>query len=100
METLGLPLVLDKVTAKAMWHEANISKTQQRVPKRYFHAHFSKKVIIPKALLGLLIQLGVPTQYGEYKCDQQLESGPQDPDQCQFWYQDISIVVTKDIERC
>jgi len=61
-ETLELPLVMqmDEVTATAMWHDANINNTQQRVIKRHLNAPFGKRVIILEAMKVPLGQCGIP----------------------------------------
>jgi hypothetical protein len=67
---LGIPLVerMDETSAEAMWCEANINVTQQRILKRHFRHHFGKRVFIPEnKILGDSKYYQVPMYFGEYK---------------------------------
>ncbi len=69
-EALGLPLVerLDDASAQAMWSDANINVTQQRIIKKHLRFHFGKRLFIPKQQIGIdCDNYYVPTSYGEYK---------------------------------
>jgi hypothetical protein len=49
-EALGLPLIerLDYASAQAMWSDANINVTQQRIIKKHLRFHFGKRVFVPE----------------------------------------------------
>ncbi len=70
-ESLGILLVqqMDATNATtAMWCDANVNVTQQRIIKRHLRLHFGKWLFIPEKILANdLEQYHIPTFYGEYK---------------------------------
>jgi len=101
LEALGLPVVqrMDEQSTAAMWTDANINYTQQRIIKKHLRLHFGKRVFIPDNMLSHdHEQYYVPTYYNEYKYYKNGDK-TQKPERCQYWCRDPSIVVTNEISR-
>jgi hypothetical protein len=100
-ETLGLLLVnrLDEASAQAMWSDANINVTQQRIIKKHLRHHFGKRVFIPdKSITNDGESYYIPTHYGEYHYYKRNDAS-QKPEKCSYWCRDASVIVTKELER-
>jgi len=90
---------MDEKSTAAMWTDANVNYTQQRIIKKHLRLHFGKRVFIPDSTLSSdHEQYYVPTYYNEYKYYKNGDK-TQKPEQCQYWCQDPSLVVTKEIIR-
>jgi hypothetical protein len=101
LEALGLPVVqhMDEQTTAAMWSDANINYTQQRIIKKHLRLHFGKRVFIPDNTLHRdHEQYYVPTYYNKYKYYKNGDK-TQKPERCQYWCRDPSIVLTNEISR-
>jgi hypothetical protein len=101
LEALGIPVVqrLDEQSTAAMWADANVNSTQQRIIKKHLRLHFGKRLFIPESTFIVDHQhYYVPTYYNEYKhyknCDKL-----QKPERCQYWVRDPSLVVAKELSR-
>jgi hypothetical protein len=100
-DALGIPLVeqMDDAGAEAMWAQANINVTQQRIIKRHLRHHFGRRVFIPeKNLSGDSEYYHVPISYGEYKYYKD-DDMSQKPEKCNYWCRDSALVVSKELER-
>ena len=100
-EALGLPLVqrLDSASTLAMWSDANINYTQQRIIKKHLRLHFGKRLFIPETKFEEdNDHYAVQTCYGEYKY---YKNGvkEQKPERCSYWYRDPSLVVANELSR-
>jgi hypothetical protein len=97
LKALGLPLVerLGDVSALAMWSDANINVTQQRIIKKHLRFHFGKRLFIPEECISKDGEHhSVPTTYGEYKYYKKADRS-QKPERCSYWCRDASIVISK-----
>jgi len=100
-ESLGNPLVqqMSETKAEAMWADANVNVTQQRIIKRHLRHQFGKRLFIADRKLSYDCNYySVPTRYGEYKYVKDGDTS-QKPDKCSFWSRDASLVVQKELER-
>jgi len=100
-EALGLPLVqrLDSTSALAMWSDANINYTQQRIIKKHLRLHFGRRLFISETTFSNDSEhYYVPTYYGEYKHYKQGDK-TQKPERCSYWCRDPSLVVSKELSR-
>jgi hypothetical protein len=101
LEALGLPVVqrLDEKSTLAMWADANINYTQQRIIKKHLRLHFGKRLFIPDTTFNADHEhYYIPTHYNEYK---HYKNGDrmQKPERCQYWCRDPSLVVTTELSR-
>ncbi len=99
-ESLGNPLVqqMSETKAEAMWADANVNVTQQRIIKRHLRHQFGKRLFIADRKLSYDCNYySVPTRYGEYKYVKDGDTS-QKPDKCSFWSRDASLVVQKELE--
>ena len=88
-----------EASAEAMWCEANINVTQQRILKRHFRHHFGKRVFIPEnKILGDSKYYQVLMYFGEYKYYKDGDK-TQKPEKCNYWSRDAALVVSKELER-
>ena len=100
-EALGLPLVqrMDATNAAAMWSDANVNITQQRILKKHLKVHFGKRLFIPEKVFSSdLERFNVPTAYGEYKFYKDGDH-TQKPERCPYWTRDASLVVLNELTR-
>lgn len=101
-EALGIPLVqrMDATNAAAMWSDANVNITQQRILKKHLKVHFGKRLFIPenKIFNSDLERYSAPTSYGEYKFYKDGDR-TQKPEKCPFWTRDASLVVLNELTR-
>jgi hypothetical protein len=100
-EALGLPLVqkMDATNAAAMWSDANVNITQQRIIKRHLRVHFGKRLFIPEKIFSADLQrYYVPTAYGDYKFYKDGDH-TQKPEKCPYWTRDASLVVLNELTR-
>jgi hypothetical protein len=100
-EALGLPLVgrLDDTSAQAMWSDANVNVTMQRIIKKHLHFHFGRCLFTPEEHISKDGErYNVPTSYVEYKYYKKGDRS-QKPERCSYWCRDASIVVSKELER-
>ena len=54
-EELGYPVLTHKMpaaTAAAMWQDANISLTAQRIILRYLHNEFGRRLVVPESMIS------------------------------------------------
>ncbi len=59
---------LDEQSTAAMWADANINYSQQRIIKKHLWLHFGKWLFIPEITFSIDHQhCYVPTSYNEYK---------------------------------
>jgi hypothetical protein len=68
--SLGLPIVqcLDAASTLAMWSDANINCTQQRMLKKHLWLHLGKHLFLMDAAIeDDNDHYSIPTSYGEYK---------------------------------
>jgi hypothetical protein len=68
LDALRLPMVqrLDEKSTAAMWADANINHTQQRIIKKHLRLHFGTWLFIPESTLNAdHEQYYVPTYYNE-----------------------------------
>jgi hypothetical protein len=99
-DALGIPLVeqMDDVGVEAMWLQANINITQQRIIKRHLHHHFGRRVFIPKKKLSCDSEYyHAPISFGEYKYYKDNDTS-QKPEKCNYWCRDSALVVSKELE--
>jgi hypothetical protein len=101
LEALGLPVVqrLDEQSTAAMWADANINYTQQRIIKKHLWLHFGKRLFIPESTFSAdHMHYYIPTYYNEYKY---YKNGDklQKPEKCHYWCRDPSLVVAKELSR-
>ncbi len=101
LEALGLPVVqrLDEKSTAAMWADAIINYTQQRIIKKHPQLHFWKWLFITDTTFNEDHEhYCIPTLYNEYK---HYEKGDrtQKPERCQFWCRDPSLVVSTELSR-
>jgi hypothetical protein len=75
---------MDDAGAEAMWAQANINVTQQRIIKQHLHHHYGKRVFIPEKKCS----------YGEYKYYKDVDMS-QKPEKCNYWCRDSALVVSK-----
>lgn len=100
-EALGLPLVqrLDDASAQAMWSDANINVTQQRIIKKHLRYHFGKRLFIPDQHISNDVDhYNVHTTYGEFKFYKKGDR-TQKAERCSYWCRDASIVVSNELAR-
>ncbi len=100
-ESLGIPLVqrLDATNAAAMWSDANVNITQQRLLKKHLRLHFGKRLFIPEQMFtNDLERYHIPTFYGDYKFYKN-DDLTQKPKKCPYWYRDASVVVINELTR-
>ena len=101
LDALGLPVVqqLDEKSTAAMWADANINYTQQRIIKRHLRLHLGKRLFIPETRFSSDHEhYFVPTYYNEYKYYKNGDKS-QKPERCHYWCRDPSIVVGKEFSR-
>ena len=101
LEALGLPVVqhLDEQSTAAMWADANINYTQQRIFKKHLRLHFGKRLFIPESTFSAdHVHYYIPNHYNEYKF---YKNGDklQKPERCHYWCRDPSFVVAKELSR-
>ncbi len=90
---------LDEQSTAAMWADANINYTQQRIIKKHLQPHFRKWLFIPESTFSINHQhYYVPTYYNEYKHYKNGEK-MQKPDRCHYWCHDPSLVAAKELSR-
>jgi hypothetical protein len=100
-DSLGIPLVeqMDDAGAEAMWAQANVNITQQRIIKRHLRHHFGKRVFIPEKKLSFDSEYyKVPIFFGEYKYYKDNDTS-QKAEKCNYWCRDCTLVVSKELER-
>jgi hypothetical protein len=100
-EALGLPLVqrMDATNAAAMWSDANVNITQQRIIKKHLRVHFGKRLFIPEKIFSADLQrYYVPTAYGDCKFHKDGDH-TQKPEKCPYWTRDASLVVLNELTR-
>ena len=99
--SLGYPLVqrMNEAVAQAMWADANINHTQQRILKRHLRQCFGKRIFIPENHISVEANFySVPTFYGEYKHYKDGDKS-QKAEKCAYWSRDASLVLKKELER-
>ena len=99
-ESLGYPLVqrMNEAAAEAMWADANINITQQRIIKRHLHYQFGKRIFIAgNKMSSESDYYSVPTRYRKHKHYKDGDKS-QKPEKCSFWSRDASLVVKKILE--
>ncbi len=101
LEALGSPVVqrLDEKSTAAMWADASINYTQQRIIKKHLRLHFGKRLFIPDTTFNADHEhYYIPTHYNEYK---HYKNGDrmQKPERCQYWCRDPNLVVTTELSR-
>jgi predicted nuclease of restriction endonuclease-like RecB superfamily len=99
-DSLGIPLVeqMDDSGAEAMWAQANVNITQQRIIKRHLRHHFGKRVFIPEKKLSFDSEYyKVPIFFGEYKYYKDNDTS-QKAEKCNYWCRDSTLVVSKELE--
>jgi len=100
-EALGYPLVqrMDEVSTEAMWADANINVTQQRIIKRHLRYYFGKRIFLAeKAIANDYSIYSVPTSYGEYRYYKDGDRS-QKPEKCTYWSRNAAVVVKTELER-
>ncbi len=100
-EGIGIPLVqrLDSASTLAMWSDANVNYTQQRIIKKHLRLHFGKRLFLPDTTVEEdNDHYAVPTSYGEYKYYKNKDMA-QKPERCPHWCRDPSLVVANEISR-
>jgi hypothetical protein len=101
LDALGLPVVqrLDEKSTAAMWVDANINYTQQRIIKRHLRLLLGKRLFIPDSKFNADHErYFVPTYYNEYRYYKNGDT-TQKPERCLYWCRDPSIVVANEISR-
>jgi hypothetical protein len=101
LEALGIPIVqrLDEQSTAAMWTDANINYTQQRIIKRHLRLHFGKRLFIPDSTFSSDHEhYYIPTYYNEYRYYKNGDK-TQQPERCHYWCRDPSLVVANEISR-
>jgi hypothetical protein len=99
---LGLSVIqrLDEKSTAAMWADANINYTQQRIIKRHLCPNFGKRFFIPETSFNTdHEQYYVPTYYNKYK-HYKTSDKTQKPEHCQYWSRVPSLVVIKKNVEC
>jgi len=100
-EALGYPLVqrMDEAATEAMWADANVNVTQQRIIKRHMRYYFGKRIFLAeKGIAGDYSVYSVPTFYGEYKYYKDGDRS-QKPEKCMYWSRNAAVVVKTELER-
>ncbi len=91
--------LLDEKSTAAMWADANINYTQQRIVKKHLRLHFGKRLFIPETTFNTdHEQRYVPTYYNEQKYYKNGDK-TQKPERCHYWCRDPSLVVAKELSR-
>jgi hypothetical protein len=89
---------MNEAAAEAMWADANINITQQRIIKRHLHYQFGKRIFITgNKMSSESDYYSVLMRYGEYKHYKDGDKS-QKPEKCSFWSRDASLVVKKELE--
>jgi hypothetical protein len=97
-ESLGLHIMqhLDAASTLAMWSDANINYTQQRIIKKHLRLHLGKHLFLPDTRIESdNLHYSVLTSYGQYKYYKGGNTAIK-PERCSYWYRDPSIVVAND----
>jgi hypothetical protein len=100
-EALGISLVqrLDSASTLAMWTDANVNYTQQRIIKKHLRAHFGKcQFILNTKVEDDNDHYGVQTFYGDYKYYKNGDKTMK-PERCSYWYCNPSLVVANELTR-
>jgi hypothetical protein len=96
---LGTPLAqrLDEPSAEAMWSDANINETQQRITRRHLWFHCGKRLFIAEEKNQEDFKY-YPTSYGSFNYYKDGDMS-QKAEKCSYWSRDASLVVSKELER-
>ena len=106
---LGMPLVtqMDEVTAAAMWADANVTLTQQKIVKKHLWHVFGSCVIVPETKQHILgdMDSGVQPVFGKYsyyrnnvETDGEEQPAPWEAENCLCCHCDVAFSFMHDME--